>query len=52
MVSLGILKEGDVFGEMGLIWQSVRAANISTIEDVTVGVIDIETFEVVINNFP
>ncbi|MGK0179753.1 MAG: CRP/FNR family cyclic AMP-dependent transcriptional regulator, partial [Nitrospinales bacterium] len=35
IVSVGTLKEGDVFGEMGLISQSVRSANISAIGDVT-----------------
>ena len=52
IVSVGTLKEGDVFGEMGLISQSVRSANISAIGDVTVGVIDKETFEGVMNNLP
>ena len=46
------LKEGNVFKEMGLISQSVRSANISAIGDVTVGVIDKETFEGVMNNLP
>jgi CRP/FNR family transcriptional regulator, cyclic AMP receptor protein len=46
------LKEGDVFGEMGLISQSVRTANISALGDVTVGVIDKETFEGLIKNLP
>lgn len=52
MVSVGTLKEGDVFGKMGLISQSVRSANISAIGDVTVGVIDKEIFEGVMNNLP
>ncbi len=39
------LKVGDVFGEMGLISQSVRSANITAMEDVTIGIIDRETFE-------
>jgi CRP/FNR family transcriptional regulator, cyclic AMP receptor protein len=52
IVSVGTLKEGDVFGEMGLLSQSVRSANISAIGDVTVGVIDKETFEAVMNNLP
>ncbi len=52
IISVGTLKEGDVFGEMGLISQSVRSANISAIGDVTVGVIDKETFEGVMNNLP
>ena len=52
MVSLGTLKEGDVFGEIGIISQLVRTANISAIGDVAVGVIDKESFEGVMNNFP
>ena len=52
MVSLRTLKEGDVFGKMVLISQSVRTANIFAIGDVTVGVIDKETFEGVMNYLP
>ncbi len=52
VVAVGTLKEGDVFGEMGLISQTVRSANISAIGDVTVGVIDKETFEGVMDNLP
>ncbi|MBC8283809.1 MAG: cyclic nucleotide-binding domain-containing protein [Nitrospinae bacterium] len=52
VVSVGTLKEGDVFGEMGLISQTVRSANISAVGDVTVGVIDKETFEAVMNGLP
>ena len=40
------LKEGDVFGEIGIISQLVRTANISAIGDVAVGVIDKETLKV------
>ena len=52
VVSVGTLKEGDVFGEMGLISQSVRSANISAIGDVTVGVINKEAFDGVMNGLP
>jgi CRP/FNR family transcriptional regulator, cyclic AMP receptor protein len=52
VVSLGTLKEGDVFREMWIISQSVRTANISALGDVTVGVIDKDTFEGVIKNLP
>ncbi len=52
VVSVGTLKEGDVFGEMGLISQSVRSANISAIGDVTVGVINKEAFEGVMDGLP
>ena len=43
---MGTLKAGDVFGEIGIISQSVRTANIAAIGDVTVGVIDKETLKV------
>ena len=52
MVSVGTLKEGDVFGKMGLISQSVRSDNISAIGDVTVRVIDKKIFEGVMNKLP
>ncbi len=52
MVSVGTLKEGDVFGEMGLISKSVRSANISAVGDVTVGVINKEAFEGVMKGLP
>lgn len=45
IISVGTLKEGEVFGEMGLISDTVRSANISAIGDVTVGVIDKESFD-------
>ena len=38
-VTVGTLKEGEVFGEMGLIAETVRSANVSAVGDVTVGVI-------------
>ena len=39
VVTIGTLKEGEVFGEMGLIAETVRSANVSAVGDVTVGVI-------------
>lgn len=45
IISVGTLKEGEVFGEMGLISDTVRSANISAVGDVTVGVIDKESFD-------
>ena len=45
VVSVGTLKEGEVFGEMGLISETVRSANITAIGDVTVGVIYREFFD-------
>jgi CRP/FNR family transcriptional regulator, cyclic AMP receptor protein len=52
IVSVGTLKEGDVFGEMGLISESVRSANISAVGEVTVGVIDKELFLKAMNELP
>ena len=45
IISVGTLKEGEVFGEMGLISETVRSANITAIGDVTVGVIYKEFFD-------
>ncbi len=45
IVTIGTLKEGEVFGEMGLIAETVRSANISAVGDVTVGVIGKEFFD-------
>jgi CRP/FNR family transcriptional regulator, cyclic AMP receptor protein len=49
VVTVGTLKEGEVFGEMGLISETVRSANISAIGDVTVGVIGKELFDTEMN---
>jgi CRP-like cAMP-binding protein len=45
IVAVGTLKEGEVFGEMCLISETVRSANITAIGDVTVGVIYKEFFD-------
>ena len=45
VVTVGTLKEREVFGEMGLISETVRSANISAVGDVTVGVIEREFFD-------
>jgi CRP-like cAMP-binding protein len=50
--SLGTLKEGNVFKENGLISRSIITANIFLIRNMTVGVIDKETFEDALNNLP
>ena len=52
VVTVGTLNEGEVFGEMGLISDTVRSANISAIGDVTVGVIDKELFDSAMNALP
>ncbi|MZG30708.1 MAG: cyclic nucleotide-binding domain-containing protein [Nitrospinae bacterium] len=45
IVTIGTLKEGEVFGEMGLIAETVRSANVSAVGDVTVGVIGKDFFD-------
>ncbi|MBT5867863.1 MAG: cyclic nucleotide-binding domain-containing protein [Nitrospinaceae bacterium] len=52
IVSVGTLKEGDVFGEMGLISETVRSANISAVGEVTVGVIGKDLFSETMNALP
>jgi len=43
-VTVGMLKEGDVFGEMGLFQDKMRSASAMAKGDVSVGVIDKERF--------
>ena len=52
IISVGTLKEEEVFREMGLISETVRSAYITAIGDVTVGVIDKELFDKAMNEFP
>ena len=52
VVTIGTLNEGEVFGEMGLISETVRSANVSAIGDVTVGVISKELFDTAMGEFP
>ncbi len=52
VVTVGTLKEGEVFGEMGLIAETVRSANVSAVGDVTVGVIDKELFNKAMEELP
>jgi CRP/FNR family transcriptional regulator, cyclic AMP receptor protein len=49
VVTLGTLKEREVFGEMGLISETVRSANISAVGGVTVGVIERDFFDTAMN---
>ncbi|MCH8157529.1 MAG: cyclic nucleotide-binding domain-containing protein [Nitrospinae bacterium] len=51
-VVVGTLKEGEVFGEMGLIVENVRSASVVAAEDVEVGIIDKETFERLLEALP
>ncbi len=43
-IALAVLKEGDVFGEMGLIEEKPRSATATALEDVRMSVIDHDTF--------
>ena len=52
VIVIGILKEGEVFGEMGLISSSVRSTNVSAIGEVTIGVINKTTFQEQLNTLP
>lgn len=51
-VLISTLSEGDVFGEMGLISQDVRCANVSAVGDVSIGIIDKERFESLMSKVP
>ena len=51
-VVIGTLREGNVFGEMGLISAAVRSATVSAIGDVEVGFIDKEKFDGLMNSLP
>ena len=52
IIVIGTLKEGEVFGEMGLISSSVRSTNVSAIGEVTIGVINKNTFQEQLNSLP
>ena len=51
-ISVGILKEGDVFGEMGLFQDALRSATATAMGDVTVGVIDKQRFKEILSQCP
>ncbi len=51
-VVVATLKKGDVFGEMGLISETVRSASVVAVGDVEVGIIDKEGFEKVLGELP
>jgi len=51
-IVIGTLGEGEVFGEMGLISESVRSASVIAIGDVVVGIIGKELFEQQLKNLP
>lgn len=51
-IGVGTLKEGEVFGEMGLIAETVRSASVVAVGDVTVGIIDKEAFNKLLDGLP
>ena len=51
-VVISTLKEGDIFGEMGLISKTVRSATVSALGDVKVGFIDKEKFDELLDTLP
>ncbi len=51
-ITVGVLKEGDVFGEMGLFQETVRSATATAQGDVTVGVIDKQRFKDMLSKCP
>lgn len=51
-VVISTLKEGDIFGEMGLITKTVRSATVSAMGDVEVGFIDKEKFDELLDTLP
>jgi len=51
-IVIGNLKEGDIFGEMGLLGEINRTASVTAIGDVNLGVIDKELFDKFINTVP
>lgn len=51
-ILINTLNKGEVFGEMGLISQSVRSANVVAVGNVTIGVIEREQFEALVSKLP
>ncbi|MCF8721939.1 Crp/Fnr family transcriptional regulator [Nitrospina gracilis] len=51
-VLINTLKAGDVFGEMGLISQTVRSASVVAVGNVTIGVIEKEQFNHLVEQLP
>lgn len=51
-IAIETLGEGDIFGEMGLIGHSVRSASVVALGDVTVGLIDKESFDRLLDSLP
>lgn len=51
-ILINTLSKGEVFGEMGLISQSVRSASVVAVGNVTIGVIEREQFEAMVTKLP
>ncbi|MDH3257037.1 MAG: cyclic nucleotide-binding domain-containing protein [Nitrospinota bacterium] len=51
-ILINTLSKGEVFGEMGLISQSVRSASVVAMGNVTIGVIEREQFEAIVSKLP
>ena len=51
-VLINTLKAGEVFGEMGLISQTVRSASVVAVGNVTIGVIDKDQFFNLVDQLP
>jgi len=51
-ILINTLGKGEVFGEMGLISQSVRSASVVAVGNVTIGVIEREQFEAIVSKLP
>lgn len=51
-IVVATLKPGEVFGEMGLISETVRSASVVALGEVEVGIIDKEGFEKVLSELP
>ncbi len=51
-IVVGTLKEGEVFGEMGLITDTERSASVIAVGEVSVGVIDKEAFVKLLKELP
>lgn len=52
VIVIGTLKEGEVFGEMGLISSSARSTNVMAIGEVTIGVISKDSFQKQLDTLP
>ena len=51
-ILINSLGKGEVFGEMGLISQSIRSASVVAVDDVTIGIIEREQFEATVSQLP